>query len=92
MTVGELGRRMSSHELTEWMAFYELEPFGDEWRQTASITSLMANVNRDTKKRTQPYEIEDFMPIDRTTTEEAETPDSADLLAKFDRIVGGFSA
>jgi len=28
MTVDEMLRRMSSREITEWMAFSELEPFG----------------------------------------------------------------
>ena len=28
----------------EWVAFYMLEPFGDEWRRTARLTSLMAAV------------------------------------------------
>lgn len=28
MTLGELGRRMSSAEFTGWMAYAELEPFG----------------------------------------------------------------
>jgi hypothetical protein len=26
----------------EWMAFYMLEPFGDEWRRTGRLTALMA--------------------------------------------------
>lgn len=62
MTVGELGRRMSSRELSEWMAFYELEPFGNDWHQTGTIASVIANVNRDPKKRATPFEAEDFIP------------------------------
>src|SRR5690606_3853501 len=63
MTVAELGQRMSSAELTEWMAFFGLEPWGTEvedWR-AAMVASVIANVNRDPKKR-KPYEPKDFMP------------------------------
>ncbi len=30
MPVGEMLSRMSSREFAEWMAYYRLEPFGDE--------------------------------------------------------------
>jgi hypothetical protein len=46
------------------MAFYQLEPFGDEaedWRM-AQLLALIANVNRDPKKRRRPFTPEEFMP------------------------------
>ena len=64
MPVGELLSRISSRELTEWMAFFSLEPWGSEvedWR-AGLIASTIANVNRDPKKRRKPYEPSDFMP------------------------------
>ena len=33
-----------------------------EDRRSAQICAILANVHRDTKKRSQPYGIEDFMP------------------------------
>lgn len=83
MTVAELGERMSSRELSEWMAYYEVEPFGDERGDLRSgvIAATIANVNRDPKQRKKPYTPLDFMPF----AEKKET----DLLAKFDAIVGG---
>ena len=33
---GELADRLTSSELTEYAAFCEIEPFGDEWRRTAT--------------------------------------------------------
>jgi hypothetical protein len=33
-----------------------------EDRRTALIACILANVNRDPKRRAQPFEIEDFMP------------------------------
>ena len=41
-------KRMSSRTLTEWMAYHELEPFGDELLDIhlANITAALANANR----------------------------------------------
>jgi flagellar basal body rod protein FlgC len=65
MTVEELLSRISSRELTEWMAFFSIEgPTGDErddWR-AGMIASTIANVNRDSKKKGSPYKPQDFMP------------------------------
>lgn len=64
MTVRELLARIDSRELTEWMAFYELEPWGtgiDDHR-AGEVAAVVANVNRDPKKRRQPYKSTDFFP------------------------------
>jgi hypothetical protein len=44
---------LDSAELTEWMAFYQLEPFGDLMadRRHGIATSVLANVNRDAKAK-----------------------------------------
>ena len=63
MTVGELLSRISSQELAEWIAFYQVEPFGpyvDDLRFGISST-LFANANRDPKARRQPFTLADFM-------------------------------
>ena len=54
--------RMSSKELTGWMVFYGLEPFGSEapYIGHAITASTIANVNR--KKGTKPITPEDMMP------------------------------
>lgn len=53
---------MSSHELTEWMAFSTLEPFGADIDSLghAITASTIANVNR--AKNQKAYKVEDFMP------------------------------
>ena len=55
---------MSSHEFAEWIAYYNLEPFGDELalmdNHFASLQALIANVNRDPKKRRKAFELDDF--------------------------------
>ena len=49
-------RRMSSRTLTEWMAYYNLEPFGDEMLDIhlSNITAVLKNTN--SKNATRPKE------------------------------------
>lgn len=51
-------RRMSSRTLTEWMAYYNLEPFGDELLDIhlSNITAVLSNVNRTKGSASQPKE------------------------------------
>lgn len=35
---------MSAREFTEWKEFYKLEPFGDDWHQTATIAAATVSV------------------------------------------------
>jgi hypothetical protein len=67
-------RNISGRQFTEWMAYYNVEPFGDEWTRTALIASLIANANRDPDVRAEPFMPEEFIP--RLTDEEAEDPDA----------------
>lgn len=64
MTVQELLARISSQELSEWMAYYSLEPWGTETDDLRAgiVASTIANVNRDPKKRRKPYTAQDFAP------------------------------
>jgi len=54
--------RMSSAEVTEWMAFFGLEPFGSEadFLGHAITASTIANVNRQKGQRI--HKIDEFMP------------------------------
>ena len=62
MTVSELLHRISSRELTEWQAYYGVEPFGEDRADLRAgiVASTVANVFR--KSGTQPYKAQDFMP------------------------------
>lgn len=63
MSVYQAQLQISSTEFTEWMAFYELEPFGDiiaDLRH-GTATALLANINRDSKSRPEQYTAEDFI-------------------------------
>jgi hypothetical protein len=61
--VAELLDRVSSAELTEWLAFDRVEPIG-AWRtdyNMAMLCALFANANR--KKGSKPFKTVDFMPF-----------------------------
>jgi len=52
---------MSSYEFSEWIAYAQIEPFG-EYRddlRSALIASVMANAWRGSKSK--PYKIKDFL-------------------------------
>jgi hypothetical protein len=56
-------RSMSSRQFYEWRAYAAVEPF-DETRddlRAASIARIIAEVNRNPKKRSKAFQIEDFM-------------------------------
>lgn len=59
--MAEAQARIDSAELTEWMAYFELEPFGEERSdfRNALLCSLIANVFRGKGRRAKP---KDFMP------------------------------
>lgn len=62
MPVAEAQARISSAEFAEWVAFAQLEPFGSsrEDARAGVVAALIANANRDTEKRSTPFEPADF--------------------------------
>lgn len=54
-----------SRDVSEWMAYASIEPFGEERADMRAgiIASVIANVNRDPKRRSQPFTPQDFMPF-----------------------------
>ena len=61
-TVAELRQGMTAEELHEWMAYYEIDPFGNDRADlnSAIVASTMANCHRGKTQR--PYKPADFMP------------------------------
>jgi hypothetical protein len=55
---------MSAAELADWAAFYAIEPWGSEaaFLRTGIVTALIANTNRDAKKKPEPFVPADFIP------------------------------
>ena len=88
MTVAELLARVSSKELTEWMAFDRLEPFGTntQYLGPAITSSVVANVNRPkSKKAMKP---EDFMPKFKKKKKQT-TGDMIGIAAHLTAALGG---
>ncbi len=94
MTVGELSARMSAAELAQWAEFAEVEPFGSHYDdlRAGSITSAVYNVNRDAKKRADPFDPLDFCPWNALMQPD-DTPapplDPEALSAKLDAVLFG---
>lgn len=87
MTVRELLQRIDSRELTEWAAYFALEPWGTEvedWR-AGLVAATIANANRDPKKRRRPYEPKDFMPRREQAVEEQSWEEQARILEMWAR-------
>jgi len=63
MTRARLVREISREELSEWIAFSQLEPFGTEFEEylAALVASVIAEVNRNRKKRGKPFAPTEFM-------------------------------
>jgi len=74
---------MGHAEFVDWMAYYQIEPFGGARGdiQAALVASLIANANRDAKKRPEAFRPGDFVPDWWGSRQAAKEPES--LIAKF---------
>lgn len=63
-TIADLQERMPYREYLDWLALWQIEPWGDARgdMQAAVVASLLANVHRDKKKRVKPFTPQDFIP------------------------------
>jgi len=61
-TVRELLERVDSREISEWMAFAKVEPFGEERADIRSAIIACTMANMWLGKNQKPYKITDFMP------------------------------
>lgn len=52
--------RMPERLFQEWQAYYEIEPFGNTWRQAARLCMVMQNMTRG--KSGKALKEDDFMP------------------------------
>lgn len=57
-------REMRPSELGAWAALWTIDPWGETRADLRSgmISAVIANVNRDPKRRAQPFSAADFMP------------------------------
>ena len=92
MTVGEMLTRMSSRELSEWMAYATLEPFGEERADLRAgiVASTVANVHRG--KGDKPIPPTDFLPKFWEEEPDDEPPEALppeEIAAKLDALGWG---
>lgn len=86
MTVEELLTRMSAAELAEWQAYYVCEPFGEDWKQTSYLCSMVGNAAGG--HRRGKFEPEDFLPVKPTIAQTAKRQSSDEMLAIFKQLAG----
>lgn len=82
---------MSPSELGEWLAEYTISPWG-EWRgdlRAAQTTAMIANVNRDSKSRPEPFQPRDFM-FDYLVEQQDKARRDAELSAKIKGSLRGY--
>ena len=91
MTVGELLARISSRELSEWLAFYKVEPFGEKRAdlRAAVVAAAVANTARDPKKRKKPFTPADFMPRFERKRERQSWEEQLRMVEMFNVALGG---
>lgn len=63
MTIEQILDNITSRELSEWMAFSQVEPIGDARAdlRTAILAAVIANGSRDTNKKPDPFAPSDFL-------------------------------
>ncbi len=86
--MAELLARVSSKELTRWMIFYEVEPFGSgvPYIGEGIIASTIANINRQKSKKA--YSPEDFVPkFERKKKQSVD--DMINFASMFTQAMGG---
>lgn len=61
--MAEAQARCGSAEFAQWIAYWEIEPWGDVRGdvQAATLAALIANANRDPSRRPQPFRPSDFV-------------------------------
>lgn len=89
MTVQQLLHQMDSRELTEWMAYYSIEPWGEERGDLRAGIISATVANRGRGKGEKAHKPEDFMPFRDVTETAAAGPDPAALRNRFLSLVGG---
>jgi hypothetical protein len=82
---------LSSAALAEWLAYFQLEPWGEERADLRAgiVASTVANVNRPAKRK-KAFEPKDFMPRFDAEPEAPETG-TLRLMAQMRAALGGRS-
>lgn len=89
---------MSSHEFAEWLAFRQLQPFGewrDDWRM-ATLAAVITNAMTRSKDSDPIREAKDFMPDFEKALDEMESQEEISeqerVMRKIKGVFGGLAA
>lgn len=82
MSVRRCQQEIDSAEFTEWQAYWQLEPFGSSWTQTAQLCLAVAISGWAKKQGDAPWELDDWMPPGACSTRPEQTPEEV-----WDRIM-----
>jgi hypothetical protein len=82
---------MNIRQFREWYAYAELEPFGDERAdyRSAQICAMIANANRDRKRKPTPYKVEEFL-LKFGGRQTREKKDWRSMKLDMERIAAGY--
>lgn len=83
--------QLTSSQLAGWMAYSSIEPFGEyrsELRHGQQM-ALQANINRDNKRKPDPYVAGDFMNFLSEEKPETAEPTPDEMEEKLATIFGG---
>lgn len=86
-------RQLTSPQLTELEQFWQLEGGWGDYKEdyrNAQLLSMQANLNRNPKKRSQPYKLDDFVmrPKQQKVTSEDK---QQKIRSAFDMMAGTIS-
>jgi hypothetical protein len=89
----EMLQRISSRELTGWMAYYRFKPFGEEradLRSGIAASAIVNTLRNGLYKNPEMTSVDDFMPFAEKAETVELTPDevSDKALAIFSAIAG----
>lgn len=81
---------MGASEFAAWRAYLEVEPMGAprDDLHAAMLLALLANVNRDRKKRPKPFTLQEFMPDFWKRPDTEKKASAAEIMAKFKLLTG----
>lgn len=87
MTVDQMLKTVRSDELAEWMAFYSLDPFGDQRAdyRMGIVAAVQANSWRGQGQRA--LSPEDFLPFKPPQRQSNKRQSPSDMRAAFDAFV-----
>ena len=90
MTVRELLQRVDSAELTEWMAWYKLNPCGEEVVCAQIALAIAAYANANGKRGGKQHKVSDFYIVDQMKPKKRMSMSSMkDYCRNMVKIMGG---